>query len=87
MVAITQKKLKELIELSEGMLEDVKNDKLEVGKKLSDALNNSNSINIYEDENVLELSENYSGLSQTQNYYQGRKDVLDELLRDLKSKK
>ena len=85
-MSLTQKKVKEQIELAETMIEDTvkaKDGVLEVIKQYRD---DSNQIDIKQDENIINAVDELNGLMNTITYYNGQLDAFNWALDEMRAK-
>ena len=90
-MSLTQKKVKEQIELAETMIEDTVKAKDEVLEVIKQYRDDSNQIDIKQDENIINAVDELNGLMNTITYYNGQLEafnwVLDEMRAKSKKKK
>lgn len=90
-MSLTQKKVKEQIELSETMIKDTVKAKDEVLEVIKQYRDDSNQIDIRQDENIINAVDELNGLMNTITYYNGQLEafnwVLDEMRAKSKKKK
>lgn len=85
-MSLTQKKVKEQIKLAETMIEntvEAKNEALEVIKKYRD---DSNQIDIKQDENIINAVDELNGLMNTITYYNGQLEAFNWVLDEMRAK-
>ena len=90
-MSLTQKKVKEQIKLAEAMIEDTVEAKDEVLEVIKQYRDDSNQIDIKQDENIINAVDELNGLMNTITYYNGQLEafnwVLDEMRAKSKKKK
>lgn len=90
-MSLTQKKVKEQIELAETMIKDTVEAKDEVLEVIKQYRDDSNQIDIRQDENIINAVDELNGLMNTITYYNGQLEafnwVLDEMRAKSKKKK
>ena len=90
-MSLTQKKVKEQIKLAETMIEDTVKAKDEVLEVIKQYRDDSNQIDIKQDENIINAVDELNGLMNTITYYNGQleafKWALDEMRAKNKKKK
>ena len=90
-MSLTQKKVKEQIKLAETMIEDTVKAKDEVLEVIKQYRDDSNQIDIKQDENIINAVDELNGLMNTITYYNGQLEafnwVLDEMRAKSKKKK
>ena len=90
-MSLTQKKVKEQIKLAETMIEDTVKAKDEVLEVIKQYRDDSNQIDIKQDENIINAVDELNGLLNTITYYNGQLEafnwVLDEMRAKSKKKK
>ena len=90
-MSLTQKKVKEQIKLAETMIEDTVKAKDEVLEVIKQYRDDSNQIDIRQDENIINAVDELNGLMNTITYYNGQLEafnwVLDEMRAKSKKKK
>ena len=85
-MSLTQKKVKEQIKLAETMIEDTvkaKDEVLEVTKQYRD---DSNQIDIKQDENIINAVDELNGLMNTITYYNGQLEAFNWALDEMRAK-
>ena len=85
-MSLTQKKVKEQIKLAETMIEytvKAKDEVLEVIKQYRD---DSNQIDIKQDENIINAVDELNGLMNTITYYNGQLDAFNWALDEMRAK-
>ena len=85
-MSLTQKKVKEQIKLAETMIEDTviaKDEVLEVIKQYRD---DSNQIDIKQDENIINAVDELNGLMNTITYYNGQLEAFNWALDEMRAK-
>lgn len=85
-MSLTQKKVKEQIKLAETMIKDTteaKDEVLEVIKRYRD---DSNQIDIKQDEDIINAVDELTGLMNTITFYNGQLDALNWALDEMKAK-
>lgn len=85
-MSLTQKKVKEQIKLAETMIEDTvkaKDGVLEVIKQYRD---DSNQIDIKQDENIINAVDELNGLMNTITYYNGQLEAFNWALDEMRAK-
>ena len=85
-MSLTQKKVKEQIKLAETMIEDTvkaKDEVLEVVKQYRD---DSNQIDIKQDENIINAVDELNGLMNTITYYNGQLEAFNWALDEMRAK-
>lgn len=86
-MSLTQKKIKEQIELTKEIISDTikeKDDVLEFIKKYKDQ---SNKIDIKQDEKIINAVDELNGLMNTITYQNGRLNTFEWVLNEMKTKK
>ena len=90
-MSLTQKKVKEQIKLAETMIEETVEEKDEVLEVIKQYRDDSNQIDIKQDENIINAVDELNGLLNTITYYNGQLEafnwVLDEMRAKSKKKK
>lgn len=85
-MSLTQKKVKEQIELAETMIEDTVKAKDEVLEVIKQYRDDSNQIDIKQDENIINAVDELNGLMNTITYYNGQLDAFNWALDEMRAK-
>lgn len=85
-MSLTQKKVKEQIKLAETMIEETVEEKDEVLEVIKQYRDDSNQIDIKQDENIINAVDDLNGLMNTITYYNGQLNALEWALEEMKSK-
>ena len=85
-MSLTQKKVKEQIELSETMIKDTVKAKDEVLEVIKQYRDDSNQIDIKQDENIINAVDELNGLMNTITYYNGQLDAFNWALDEMRAK-
>ena len=85
-MSLTQKKVKEQIELAETMIEDTVKAKDEVLEVIKQYRDDSNQIDIKQDENIINAVDDLNGLMNTITYYNGQLEAFNWVLDEMRAK-
>lgn len=85
-MSLTQKKVKEQIELAETMIEDTVKAKDEVLEVIKQYRDDSNQIDIKQDENIINAVDELNGLMNTITYYNGQLEAFNWALDEMRAK-
>ena len=85
-MSLTQKKVKEQIKLAETMIEDTVEAKDEVLEVIKQYRDDSNQIDIKQDENIINAVDELNGLMNTITYYNGQLEAFNWALDEMKAK-
>lgn len=85
-MSLTQKKVKEQIKLAETMIEDTVEAKDEVLEVIKQYRDDSNQIDIKQDENIINAVDELNGLMNTITYYNGQLEALNWALDEMRAK-
>ena len=85
-MSLTQKKVKEQIELSETMIKDTVKAKDEVLEVIKQYRDDSNQIDIKQDENIINAVDELNGLMNTITYYNGQLEAFNWALDEMRAK-
>lgn len=85
-MSLTQKKVKEQIELSETMIKDTVKAKDEILEVIKQYRDDSNQIDIKQDENIINAVDELNGLMNTITYHNGQLDALNWVLDEMRAK-
>ena len=85
-MSLTQKKVKEQIELAETMIEDTVKAKDEVLEVIKQYRDDSNQIDIKQDENIINAVDELNGLMNTITYYNGQLEAFNWVLDEMRAK-
>ena len=85
-MSLTQKKVKEQIKLAETMIEDTVKAKDEVLEVIKQYRDDSNQIDIKQDENIINAVDELNGLMNTITYYNGQLDAFNWALDEMRAK-
>ena len=85
-MSLTQKKIKEQIELAETMIEDTVKAKDEVLEVIKQYRDDSNQIDIKQDENIINAVDELNGLMNTITYYNGQLEAFNWVLDEMRAK-
>lgn len=85
-MSLTQKKVKEQIKLAETMIEDTVKAKDEVLEVIKQYRDDSNQIDIKQDENIIDAVDELNGLMNTITYYNGQLDAFNWALDEMRAK-
>ena len=85
-MSLTQKKVKEQIELAETMIEGTVKAKDEVLEVIKQYRDDSNQIDIKQDENIINAVDELNGLMNTITYYNGQLDAFNWALDEMRAK-
>lgn len=85
-MSLTQKKVKEQIKLAETMIEDTVKAKDEVLEVIKQYRDDSNQIDIKQDENIINAVDELNGLMNTITYYNGQLDAFNWVLDEMRAK-
>lgn len=85
-MSLTQKKVKEQIELAETMIEDTVKAKDEVLEVIKQYRDDSNQIDIRQDENIINAVDELNGLMNTITYYNGQLEAFNWALDEMRAK-
>ena len=85
-MSLTQKKVKEQIKLAETMSEDTVKAKDEVLEVIKQYRDDSNQIDIKQDENIINAVDELNGLMNTITYYNGQLDAFNWALDEMRAK-
>ena len=85
-MSLTQKKVKEQIKLAETMIEDTVKAKDEVLEVIKQYRDDSNQIDIKQDENIINAVDELNGLMNTITYYNGQLEAFNWALDEMRAK-
>ena len=85
-MSLTQKKVKEQIKLAETMIEDTVKAKDEVLEVIKQYRDDSNQIDIKQDENIINAVDELNGLMNTITYYNGQLEAFNWVLDEMRAK-
>ena len=85
-MSLTQKKVKEQIKLAETMIEDTVKAKDEVLEVIKQYRDDSNQIDIKQDENIINAVDELNGLMNTITYYNGQLEAFNWTLDEMRAK-
>ena len=85
-MSLTQKKVKEQIKLAETMIEDTVKAKDEVLEVIKQYRDDSNQIDIKQDENIINAVDELNGLMNTITYHNGQLDAFNWVLDEMRAK-
>lgn len=85
-MSLTQKKVKEQIELAETMIEDTVKAKDEVLEVIKQYRDDSNQIDIKQDEKIINAVDELNGLMNTITYYNGQLEAFNWALDEMRAK-
>ena len=85
-MSLTQKKVKEQIELAETMIKDTVKAKDEVLEVIKQYRDDSNQIDIKQDENIINAVDELNGLMNTITYYNGQLEAFNWALDEMRAK-
>lgn len=85
-MAITQKLIKEQINTSEKMISDTVSEAEDLLAEIKKGRDESGSINLQKDKELIEKIDEYNGLNQTLQYYTGHLNALEWVLKEMKNK-
>lgn len=85
-MSLTQKKVKEQIKLAETMIEDTVEAKDEVLEVIKQYRDDSNQIDIKQDENIINAVDELNGLMNTITYYNGQLEAFNWALDEMRAK-
>lgn len=85
-MSLTQKKVKEQIKLAETMIEDTVKAKDEVLEVIKQYRDDSNQIDIKQDEDIINAVDELNGLMNTITYYNGQLDAFNWALDEMRAK-
>ena len=85
-MSLTQKKVKEQIELAETMIENTVKAKDEVLEVIKQYRDDSNQIDIKQDENIINAVDELNGLMNTITYYNGQLEAFNWALDEMRTK-
>ena len=86
-MSLTQKKVKEQIKLAETMIEDTVKAKDEVLEVIKQYRDDSNQIDIKQDENIINAVDELNGLMNTITYYNGQLEAFNWALDEMRAKR
>ena len=85
-MSLTQKKVKEQIKLAETMIEDTVKAKDEVLEVIKQYRDDSNQIDIKQDENIINAVDELNGLMNTITYYNGQLEAFNWALDEMRAR-